>query len=74
MRYGCDRSQLSALATLLFPEIDAAERNRTLDIFCRRVITQQFKRSCSPDGPAVGGVALSPRGGWMLPSDANLTL
>lgn len=74
MRYGCDRNQLSALATLLFPEIDAAERNRTLDIFCRRVITQQFKRSCSPDGPAVGGVALSPRGGWMLPSDANLTL
>lgn len=74
MRYGCDREQLSALATLLFPEIDAAERNRTLDIFCRRVITQQFKRSCSPDGPAVGGVALSPRGGWMLPSDANLTL
>ena len=74
LRYGCDRTQLQELATLLFPELDAAERNRTLDIFCRRVITQQFKRSCSPDGPAMGGVALSPRGGWMLPSDANLTL
>lgn len=74
LRYGCDRAQLAALAALLHGDIPEAERTRTLDIFCRRVITQQFKRSCSPDGPAVGGIALSPRGGWMLPSDANLTL
>ncbi len=74
MRYGCNREQLADLATLLHGEIPEAERTRTLDIFCRRVITQQFKRSCSPDGPAVGGIALSPRGGWMLPSDANLVL
>lgn len=74
MRYGCDRKQLAELAALLHKDISEAERLRTLDIFCRRVISQQFKRSCSPDGPAVGGIALSPRGGWMLPSDANLTL
>jgi NAD+ synthase (glutamine-hydrolysing) len=74
MRYGCNREQLADLAALLHGEIPEAERARTLDIFCRRVITQQFKRSCSPDGPAVGGIALSPRGGWMLPSDANLVL
>lgn len=74
MRYGCDRALLAQLGELLHPEIPEAERERTLDIFCRRVITQQFKRSCSPDGPAVGGIALSPRGGWMLPSDAQLTL
>jgi NAD+ synthase (glutamine-hydrolysing) len=74
LRYGCDRAQLAALAALLHSATPESERTRTLDIFCRRVIAQQFKRSCSPDGPAVGGIALSPRGGWMLPSDANLTL
>jgi NAD+ synthase (glutamine-hydrolysing) len=74
MRYGCDRKLLAELAALLHKDISEAERIRTLNIFCRRVITQQFKRSCSPDGPAIGGIALSPRGGWMLPSDANLTL
>ncbi|MBQ9694202.1 MAG: NAD(+) synthase [Kiritimatiellae bacterium] len=74
MRHGCDRATLRDLTALLFPEIPESERSRTLDIFCRRVISQQFKRSCSPDGPALGGIALSPRGGWMIPSDANLTL
>lgn len=74
LRYGCDRAQLAELAALLHSATPETERTRTLDIFCRRVIAQQFKRSCSPDGPAVGGIALSPRGGWMLPSDANLKL
>lgn len=38
--------------------------------FYRRFFAQQFKRSCLPDGPAVGSVSVSPRGGWMMPSDA----
>ena len=38
--------------------------------FVRRFFNQQFKRSCMPDGPAVGTVTLSPRGGWSMPSDA----
>lgn len=38
--------------------------------FCRRFFSQQFKRSCLPDGPKVGTVALSPRGDWRMPSDA----
>ncbi len=38
--------------------------------FYRRFFAQQFKRSCLPDGPAVGSVTLSPRGGWTMPSDA----
>lgn len=38
--------------------------------FIRRVFTQQFKRSCMPDGPKVGTIALSPRGDWRMPSDA----
>ena len=38
--------------------------------FYRRFFTQQFKRSCLPDGPKVGSVTVSPRGGWQMPSDA----
>ncbi len=42
-----------------------------LNTFMRRFYTQQFKRSALPDGPKVGSVALSPRGDWRMPSDAN---
>ena len=42
--------------------------------FYRRFFTQQFKRSCLPDGPKVGTLALSPRGDWRMPSDAVNTL
>lgn len=41
-----------------------------LAIFMRRFFSQQFKRSCMPDGPKVGSVSLSPRGDWRMPSDA----
>lgn len=41
-----------------------------LTTFVRRFFTQQFKRSCLPDGPKVGSVTLSPRGDWKMPSDA----
>ena len=42
--------------------------------FYRRFFSQQFKRSCLPDGPKVGTVTLSPRGDWRMPSDAVNTL
>ena len=42
--------------------------------FYRRFFTQQFKRSCMPDGPKVGSISLSPRGGWEMPSDAVAAL
>ncbi len=42
-----------------------------MEIFFRRFFTQQFKRSCLPDGPKVGSIALSPRGDWRMPSDAS---
>ena len=41
-----------------------------LRTFYRRFFSQQFKRSCLPDGPKVGSVSLSPRGDWRMPSDA----
>ena len=42
-----------------------------LHTFCRRFFSQQFKRSCLPDGPKVGSIAISPRGDWRMPSDAS---
>lgn len=44
---------------------------RSLMTFYRRFFSQQFKRSCLPDGPKVGTVSLSPRGDWRMPSDAD---
>ena len=45
-----------------------------LTVFCRRFFSQQFKRSCMPDGPKVGSVSLSPRGDWRMPSDASSSI
>ncbi len=45
-----------------------------LKVFYRRFFSQQFKRSCLPDGPKIGSVALSPRGDWRMPSDASVKL
>ena len=48
-----------------------ADIKKWLTTFYRRFFSQQFKRSCLPDGPKVGSVTLSPRGDWRMPSDAN---
>lgn len=45
--------------------------HKWLKTFCRRFFTQQFKRSCLPDGPKIGTLSLSPRGDWHMPSDAS---
>ncbi len=52
----------------------AAELRQWLQVFCKRFFQQQFKRSCLPDGPKVGTIALSPRGDWRMPSDASATV
>ena len=49
----------------------AAEIDRWLKLFIKRFFSQQFKRSCLPDGPKVGSINLSPRGDWRMPSDAS---
>jgi NAD+ synthase (glutamine-hydrolysing) len=51
-----------------------AEILKWMKIFYRRFFSQQFKRSCLPDGPKVGSVTLSPRGDWRMPSDASAAL
>lgn len=74
-KYGCSRAELSDLARLLLgDQFSPEEIDRTLDIFARRFVQQQFKRSAIPDGPKVGTIALSPRGDWRMPSDAAFSL
>ena len=46
--------------------------DKWIDVFYRRFYSQQFKRSCLPDGVKIGSVGLSPRGDWIMPSDAVL--
>ena len=70
VRCGFSREKIQALASVAFPgEEEAVER--TLDVFFRRFFSQQYKRSCLPDGPKVGTVSLSPRGDWRMPSDCS---
>ena len=49
----------------------ASEILKWMKVFFRRFFSQQFKRSCMPDGPKSGPVGLSPRGDWRMPSDAS---
>lgn len=49
-------------------------REKILRLFLKRFFSQQFKRSCVPDGPKVGSVSLSPRGDWRMPSDADVEM
>ncbi len=71
VKYGADPSKILALAADAFRgKFDEAEVEKWLRVFLRRFFQQQFKRSCIPDGPKVGTIALSPRGDWRMPSDA----
>ena len=71
VKYGADPRKILALAADAFRgKFDEAEVEKWLRVFLRRFFQQQFKRSCIPDGPKVGTIALSPRGDWRMPSDA----
>jgi len=73
VRYGRKPSRILALADLAFEgRYDRATIRKYLELFLRRFFANQFKRSCTADAPKVGMVALSPRGDWRMPSDANL--
>lgn len=71
LRFGYEPAKIYRLALYAFEgEYEDEVIYKWLSTFCRRFFTQQFKRSCLPDGPKVGTVALSPRGDWRMPSDA----
>ena len=71
MRAGYDPAKIYRIANLAFAGVYEEETIlKWLKKFYWRFFSQQFKRSCLPDGPKVGSVALSPRGDWRMPSDA----
>lgn len=71
LRWGSSPSKVYRLAKHAFSgEYSDETILKWLKVFYRRFFSQQFKRSCMPDGPKVGTVTLSPRGDWRMPSDA----
>ena len=75
MRFGMRPRKILRLAEKAFEKVyDRETILGWMKIFYKRFFQQQFKRSCLPDGPKVGSVALSPRGDWRMPSDASVNL
>ena len=75
LRYGFTPQKIYMLAQHAFKgTFDDETIEKWLKVFIRRFFSQQFKRSCLPDGPKVGSVSLSPRGDWRMPTDASSNL
>lgn len=72
MRWSFPPAKIYLLASTAFAgRFSRQEILRRMKEFYRRFFSQQFKRSCLPDGPKVGSICLSPRGDWRMPSDAD---
>ncbi len=72
VRYGFSSEKIIRMATHAYVgEYDEQTVRKWYQTFCRRFFSQQFKRSCMPDGVKVGSVSLSPRGEWCMPTDAS---
>ena len=75
LRYGFTPDKIERMANYAFNGVyDADTVHKWLSTFMRRFFSQQFKRSCLPDGPKVGSVGVSPRGDLCMPSDAESEL
>ncbi len=75
LRHGSRPQKIYRLACVAFDGAFSPEEiKKWLNVFLRRFFTQQFKRSCLPDGPRVGSVSLSPRGTFQMPSDVTATV
>ncbi len=76
LRFGFTPERIYLLARHAFSKEQYTDEviRHWLATFFRRFFSQQFKRSCLPDGPKVGSVCLSPRGDWRMPSDASSAL
>lgn len=68
---GYDKEKIRFMAEKAFSHYSMETIDKWLNTFIKRFFSQQFKRSCMPDGPKIGSVGLSPRGGWMMPSDIS---
>ncbi|MBO6267563.1 MAG: NAD(+) synthase, partial [Clostridium sp.] len=75
LRYGFPPRKIFRMALAAFEgEYSPEVIHKWLGTFYRRFFSQQFKRSCLPDGPKVGSAAVSPRGDLRMPSDASARL
>lgn len=75
LRFGYEPEKIYRMAAETFDGIyDKKTIYKWLYTFYRRFFSQQYKRSCLPDGPKVGSVSLSPRGDLRMPSDASVSL
>ena len=75
LRYGFEPARVYSMAVKAHDgQFDKETILKWMKVFYRRFFSQQFKRSCMPDGPKVGSVCLSPRGDWRMPSDATAAL
>ncbi len=73
--YGAGPAKLLFMAERAFNgQYSSLQLKKWLTVFFKRFFSQQFKRSCMPDGPKVGTVGLSPRSDWKMPSDASAQL
>lgn len=72
LRYGFSAEKIRYMANIVFDDDYSEEQiDKWLKVFLRRFFTQQYKRSCLPDGPKVVPLSLSPRGDLRMPSDVN---
>jgi NAD+ synthase (glutamine-hydrolysing) len=75
VKYGAHPTKIRFMAHMAFDgKYDEATITKWLKLFLRRFFTQQFKRSCMPDGPKVGTISLSPRADWKMASDADVEI
>lgn len=75
LKYGFTPEKLYRLAATAFEGIYAPEEIlKWLKVFYKRFLTQQYKRSCLPDGPRISDISVSPRGSLIMPSDAKMSL
>jgi NAD+ synthase (glutamine-hydrolysing) len=74
IKYGATPKKILFLANHAFDNYNEENIKKWLKKFLWRFFTQQFKRSCMPDGPKVGSISLSPRADWKMPSDADMKI
>jgi NAD+ synthase (glutamine-hydrolysing) len=74
IKYGASPSKILFLAKHAFEDYDEETIKKWLKKFVWRFFTQQFKRSCIPDGPKVGTISLSPRADWRMASDIDVKI
>ena len=74
IKYGATPKKILFLANHAFENYDEETIKKWLKKFLWRFFTQQFKRSCMPDGPKIGTISLSPRADWKMPSDADVAI